>query len=265
MKKGFSISEAARITHMTSEALRHYDRIGLVKPAKKDEHTGYRRYSQQDIVRLNTIHALQQMDLSLKEIKAVLEYDDLQKIIQFLEKAERKADEKILELQHSKTKIRLAKADYEKKLAGRQAMDRDIDNAFEKEFQKRVIMLSDTLKEPTLENLWNYLSHFYNQIDPASRVEYAFEDLAGIYTKAGTSRLFAVCTRCPNEQGLVVLPEGRYLCATCAEKDREATVDKLLKTAKRGYGVEPGFTIQLILVSGILQWDYQVQVYIGGK
>lgn len=114
MEKGFSISEAAKITRMTSEALRHHDRIGLVKPAKKDEHTRYRRYSQQDIVRLNTIHALQQMNLSLKEIKTVLEYDDFQKIIQFLEKAERKADEKILELQHSKTKIRLAKADYEK-------------------------------------------------------------------------------------------------------------------------------------------------------
>ena len=90
MEKGFSISEAARITHMTSEALRHHDRIGLVKSAKKDEQTRYRRYSQQDIVRLNTIHALQQMDLSLKEIKAVLKYDDLQKIIQFLEKAEGK-------------------------------------------------------------------------------------------------------------------------------------------------------------------------------
>ena len=39
MKKYFSVGEAAKAAHMTSEALRHYDRIGLVKPRKKDEWT----------------------------------------------------------------------------------------------------------------------------------------------------------------------------------------------------------------------------------
>ena len=67
------MGEAAKAAHMTSEALRHYDRIGLVKPSKKDERTNYRYYTEQDIVRLNTVHALQMMDLPLKEIKKVLD------------------------------------------------------------------------------------------------------------------------------------------------------------------------------------------------
>jgi len=37
MKKYFSIGEAAKAANMTSETLRHYDRIGLVKASKKDK------------------------------------------------------------------------------------------------------------------------------------------------------------------------------------------------------------------------------------
>lgn len=90
MKNYFSIGEAAKAAHTTNETLRHYDRIGLVKPSQKDEWTNYRYYTEQDIVRLNTVRALQLMDLSLQEIKTVLEYDDLEKIIDFLAKAEKR-------------------------------------------------------------------------------------------------------------------------------------------------------------------------------
>lgn len=79
MEEYFSVGEAAKIVHTTSETLRHYDRIGLVKPSRKDEWTKYRYYTEQDIVRLNTVRALQLMDLPLQEIKKVLEYDDLGK------------------------------------------------------------------------------------------------------------------------------------------------------------------------------------------
>lgn len=95
MKKYFSISEAAKMANTTSETLRHYDRIGLVTPSKKDEWTNYRYYTNQDIVRINTIRALQQMDLPLQEIKEILDYDDLNKIVNYLTLAEKKADEKI--------------------------------------------------------------------------------------------------------------------------------------------------------------------------
>lgn len=84
MKPYFSVGEAAKVVHTTSETLRHYDRIGLVKPSKKDPWTHNRYYTQQDLVRLNTVRALQLMDLPLQEIKKVLEYDDLEKIVDFL-------------------------------------------------------------------------------------------------------------------------------------------------------------------------------------
>lgn len=258
MKKYFSIGEAAKAVHTTSETLRHYDRIGLVKPSKKDEWTNYRYYTEQDVVRLNTVRALQLMDLSLKEIKRVLEYDDLEKIVDFLTQAEKKADEKIAALQYSKSKIKLAKADYEKKLHERQ----NFSGVILKDLPERVILLSDTLAEPTLDNLWNYLGHFYDKITPDLRDKFSFEDLAGIYAENGTERLFATCIRYADIDRLKILPKGRYLCANCAEENREQTLRELTRIAKTKYGAEPTFTVQLVIVSGILQWSYEAQVYV---
>ncbi len=258
MKKYLSVGEAAKAVHTTSETLRHYDRIGLVKPSKKDEWTNYRYYTEQDIVRLNTVRALQLMDLPLQEIKKVLAYEDLEKIVDFLAQAEKKADEKIAALQYSKSKIQVAKADYEKKLQGR----KNSNGIFIKDFPERVILLSDTLEVPTLDNLWNYLGHFYEKVTPALREQFAFEDLAGIYTENGTSRLFAVCIRYVEIEGLKVLPKGKYLCAACTEENREQVVSEVMRIARTKYGVEPTFIVQLIVVSGILHWNYEVHVYI---
>lgn len=258
MKKYFSVGEAAKAVRATSETLRHYDRIGLVKPTKKDKWTNYRYYTEQDIVRLNTVRALQAMDLPLQEIKKVLEFDDLKKIVDYLAQAEKKADEKIAALQYSKSKIQLAKADYEKKLQGRESAK----GTFLRDIPERVILLSDTLETPTLENLWGYLSHFYNKVPPDHKEQFFFEDLAGIYTENGISRLFAVCVRFAETEGLKVLPKGKYLCAGCTEENREQVLGEVMRIARTEYGVAPAFTVQLIVVSGILHWNYEVQVYI---
>lgn len=124
-------------------------------------------------------------------------------------------------------------------------------------------MLSDTLEVPTLDNLWNYLNHFYEKVTPALREQFAFEDLAGIYTENGATRLFAVCVRYTDVNGLKILPKGKYLCADCTEENREQVLSEIMRIARTEYGVEPAFTVQMIVVSGILHWNYEVQVYIG--
>ncbi len=257
MQKYFSVGEAAKLADMTSETLRYYDRIGLVKPEKKDEWTKYRYYTRQDIVLLHTVRALQQMDLSLQEIRRVLAYDDLEKIIEFLALAEKKADQKIAQIQQSKAKIQLAKVDYEQKRDRRKTGK----ERFVQTFPMRAILLSDTLEAPTLDTLWNYLGYFYKQVG-AEKDRFAFEDQAGIYTGKDGSRMFAVCTRYAETEGLLYLPAGNYLCADCTEEDRERVWNALVETAKREYGIEPEFGLQMIVVSGILQWQYQLQLLV---
>lgn len=251
----FSIGQAAKLANTTSETLRHYDRIGLVNPSKKDESTNYRYYTNQDIVRLNTVRALQQMDLPLQEIKKVLEYDDLQTIVDYFAEAEKKADAKIAAIEYSKSKILLAKADYEKKLYGQSKNKR----IFIREFPKRTILLS-SLERPTIDNLWNYHRHFYANIEPSLHEQFQFEDAAGIYLENGQSHMFALCSRWAEMDTLRILPSGTYLCLDCTEESREVGLQQLLQTARAEYQIDPAFSLQMIIISGILKWRYQLQV-----
>ena len=245
MKEFFTISQTAKIAGVTSETLRHYDRIGLVKPCKVDEWTGYRYYSQQEIVRLNTIHALRCMDLSLAEIKEILSYEDFRKITEKLKLAEKKADEKIAELNNAKNRIRRARTFYESKLSSQPPAE----SFLMKHFPQRVILLSDSLESPTLDNLWNYHRHFYSQLPAAMKDKFAFEDLAGVYEQDGQTRLFAQCLKYTQVKGLKKLPQGNYLCADCTEQNYR-------------YNTVPEYTLRFIVLSGILQWNYQIQIFI---
>ena len=253
----YRIGQAAEMAGMTSEALRHYDRIGLVRPSERDGQSNYRYYTKQDIVRLNTIQALRLMDLSLEEIKEVLSYDRLDKIIAFLDKAQVSADDKIARLQYAKAKIELARADYEKKLQCHE----EAGDLFTRAIPERVILLSDSMRCPTLNNLWNYHRHFYDQLTPAQRQAFSFEDTAGIYSQGDCHRLFAVCLRYTDAKGLKTLPGGTYLCVNCSEDTKEAALKSLLAAA-RARGSAADFVIHRIVVCGILQWTYQIQVYL---
>lgn len=258
MKKFFSIGEAAKLAGMTTETLRHYDRIGLVCPHKKDEWTKYRYYTEDEIVRLNTVHALRCMDLPLNEIKTVLELNDFQKIVEFLEGAELKADEKIAELQSVKARIGRAKATY----AGMRAEKTAPESIFIRDLPQRVILLSDNLTEPTVDNLWNYLRHFFAQVGEENRNKFAFEDLAGIYEADGERHMFAVCTRFEPNGNLLTLPAGRYLCAECTEQTHESMRRELIARVQES-GPAPQFIVELVVLTGILQWKYEMQVFAG--
>lgn len=258
MKEFFSVSETAKIVGMTAEALRHYDRIDLVKPGKVDEWTGYRYYSQQEIVRLDTVKTLRSMDMSLSEIKRILSYDDFGKIVDALKQAEKNADEKIAELNYAKTKIRRARLYYESKLG----TEKPTEKPLVKYLPRRVVLLSESLETPTLENLRDYHRHFYRQLHENMKEDFSFEDIAGIYESGGRRRLFAVCTKYRKTDGIMILPQGNWLCAECTEENRDRVTKALIETAKTRYGVVPEFTVQLIVVSGILQWNYQAQVFL---
>lgn len=257
MKNLFTISQIAQIANVTTETLRHYDRIGLLKPCKTDQWTSYRYYSEQEIVRLNTICALRCMDLSLNEIKEILEVNDFEKIINLLKHAETNADKKIAEIKYAQSKIKRARLFYESKSNNKAEKEIFTINA-----PKRIILLSDNLNEPSLENLWDYHRHFYEQVGDNNKSEFMFEDLAGIYESNGESHLFAVCNRYSQIDGLKSLPEGKYLCADCTEENRKKVLARLLEIAKNQFCVIPEFTLQIVVLSGILQWNYQIQIFI---
>ena len=259
MEKFFSISKTAELTHVTAETLRHYDRIGLVKPARTDEWTGYRYYSEREIVLLNTVHALKCMDMPLIEIKKILECGDISKIVNYLQCAKSRAEEKIAELNGVRSRIDRAMDFYEKKAGDKPTFD----DEFVRELPERVILLSENLSAPSVDNLWNYHRHFYAQLDDSDRASFEFEDVAGVYDSDGRQRMFAVCSRYADNKRLIALPAGRYLCAYCTEENRSRVSSRLVSAAENVCGAAPHFALHMVTLSGILQWNYQIQVFIG--
>jgi len=64
----FSISDFANFSRMTRDTLLHYDRIGLLLPASRGENN-YRQYSGNQLAVVNVIRTLQQLGMTLDEIK----------------------------------------------------------------------------------------------------------------------------------------------------------------------------------------------------
>ena len=69
----FKIGDFSRFTRGSVKMLRHYDHLGLLKPARIDPATSYRYYSADQLPRLNRLLALRDLGLSLEQIGPLLE------------------------------------------------------------------------------------------------------------------------------------------------------------------------------------------------
>ena len=67
------ISEFAALNHVTPKLLRHYDEIGLLKPAGTDRANGYRQYDPAQSQRLDWILILRHLEFPLGDIRRLLD------------------------------------------------------------------------------------------------------------------------------------------------------------------------------------------------
>ncbi len=68
----FSIGEFARHGRVSVRMLRHYDAIGLLRPACVDPVTGYRSYEVSQLAELNRLIALKDLGFTLQQVQAIL-------------------------------------------------------------------------------------------------------------------------------------------------------------------------------------------------
>jgi DNA-binding transcriptional MerR regulator len=69
----FSIGDFARHGRVSVRMLRHYDAIGLLRPAYVDPASGYRRYEAGQLSRLNRIVALKELGFGLDDVGSILD------------------------------------------------------------------------------------------------------------------------------------------------------------------------------------------------
>ena len=68
----FKIGDFSKFTRVSVKMLRHYDHLGLLKPARIDPATNYRYYSADQLPRLNRLLALRELGLTLEQIGPLL-------------------------------------------------------------------------------------------------------------------------------------------------------------------------------------------------
>lgn len=85
-EKLLSISQLAKLRKLTPETLRHYDRIGLIKPVYVDPQTKYRYYSIRQYEKIGTIKELRQLGMSLDMIVEYFTNRNLKKSTEILTK-----------------------------------------------------------------------------------------------------------------------------------------------------------------------------------
>ena len=76
MKKNqnlFSIGEVAQALDITRRAILYYEELGLIQPDVKDSATGNRYYTIDTFVKIRTIRILQNLGLSLRDVRGYFE------------------------------------------------------------------------------------------------------------------------------------------------------------------------------------------------
>lgn len=80
-----SIGAFARLVGVSVRMLRHYDRLGLLVPARVDEFSGYRYYSPDQLDRANQLVTLKELGFSLDDVGRLLgEPESSERVAQML-------------------------------------------------------------------------------------------------------------------------------------------------------------------------------------
>lgn len=76
----FQIGQVAKLYHLSVGTLRHYEKMGLLRPEYTDPATGYRYYSIRQFEELTNIRYLRALGMPLEEIAAYLQNRDVDTI-----------------------------------------------------------------------------------------------------------------------------------------------------------------------------------------
>ncbi len=104
MREKFSIGELARLFDISTDTLRHYDKLSLLKP---DMHTeaGYRFYSLRSLFKLSRILFFKQLDISLEDIRAYMRHKNKRLLTELLLKKHGELSARIQKLTNLQFKI----------------------------------------------------------------------------------------------------------------------------------------------------------------
>lgn len=106
MSTYFSIGEIAKMFNISTQTLRLYDKIDLLKPAHINIDSGYRYYSIEQFVKLDCIKMCKTMGLSLEDIKELIGNDSsVESMLEITRQQKKALETKIIELENMKSHL----------------------------------------------------------------------------------------------------------------------------------------------------------------
>jgi DNA-binding transcriptional MerR regulator len=67
------VQQAAALTGLSEHTLRYYERIGLINPVYRQESSGHRRYSSDDLAKLETLACLRAAGMPVDQMRRYFE------------------------------------------------------------------------------------------------------------------------------------------------------------------------------------------------
>lgn len=264
MNNYYSIGETAKLAGTTIETLRHYDRIHLLKPAKVDPSSGYRYYSDKELIYLDVIDFCKKKNMPLHKIKEVFTNDNLDYIISFLKTKDEEIEQEIKQLNKTKLQLSALRKQYEN-----QAYLSDVplspSHFATKALGERAIVKIRSLHEPSLESFHQLQDALNQQLKDEVKDAFVFDLRANIMTtlepNENPSVFFVGCEKYPEQAECIsILPKGIYLYGYCSEDQRMEAMQNIVAHAKVEYDTEISFVIQSVVFTGMFQWIYEIQV-----
>lgn len=116
----YSIGQTAKICNISIQTLRYYDKIGLVKPGEIDRSSGYRYYSDLDILHIKIVQDLKSFDFSLEEIRHAVRNGSLDRLMEMMKAKHEESLQEVRRLERIMTSIeeRMMQIDALLKLSG---------------------------------------------------------------------------------------------------------------------------------------------------
>ncbi len=102
MENYLSIGEVAKIKGISCKALRYYEKIGILKPVMINQETGYRYYSNDQLVIIDIILTCMDFDIPLKQFKNYIKKDNSFDLEKLLVDGNKLVEAKIKNLQYKK-------------------------------------------------------------------------------------------------------------------------------------------------------------------
>lgn len=232
MQNLFSIGEVSKIKNISIKALRYYHKMGILIPKYIDETTGYRYYSIDQFIHIDIIKGGREIGTSIAELQEIFKANDINKLLQFLNKKRVQAEENICKMQEIIKNIDMINesVEYSKKVV--QSNEIEI-----RHFEKRYIVVAPCKESGSLKELLYYsdldkvITENNIDINMEKGIIYNFKEngeIEPMYVFNGIKNNIDISLY----EHTLVLPKGDYLVSSYNKDNEKDRIDKVIKYAK---------------------------------